>query len=341
MLQTNNIEYDTIVLSGASTKGILILGSLQLLQDQHLINNVSNFIGTSSGSMICYLLCIGYTPIEILVFMCTNNLLSKMQTFNMVDLIQGNGATSFHPIHEAIEKMTIDKIGYLPTIKNIKENFGKNLIIVTHNISEDKTEYISVDNYPDIPCLVAIRMSANIPLIFDHYKYGSSFYIDGGISDNFPIQIGDKIGKRIIGLNLDSGHSDKQKITDLETLEYFYKLILIPVSQAVSYKIEQASNNCDIINITSNKDLKIFDFNLNSKIIMDMFSSGYNIAEEFIKEKQVSKDETQDETSKDETQDETQDETYKDETSKDETSKDETSKDETHNETSTYNDKLV
>lgn len=277
--------YDTIVLSGASTKGFIILGALQYLQDKELINNFNNIIGTSSGAIISYLLCIGYTPVEIVVYICTHNLLEKMQTFNMVDLVQGNGATSFHPIQEGIEKMTIAKIGYLPTLKDIKENFGKNLIIVTHNITEDKSEYLSHKNFPELPCLVALRMSANIPLVFDHYRYGHSFYIDGGISDNFAIQLGDKIGEKVIGINLISKTNDLSvEISEIETLDYFYKLLFIPVCNAIAYKIDQASEKCDIINLKPTTNIKFFDFSVNFKLKMEMFSSGYNEAELFFKQ---------------------------------------------------------
>lgn len=276
--------YDTIVLSGASTKGFIILGALQYLQDKELINNFNNIIGTSSGAIISYLLCIGYTPVEIVVYICTHNLLEKMQTFNMVDLVQGNGATSFHPIQEGIEKMTIAKIGYLPTLKDIKEKFGKNLIIVTHNITEDKSEYLSHKNFPELPCLVALRMSANIPLVFDHYRYGHSFYIDGGISDNFAIQLGDKIGEKVIGINLISKTNDLSvEISEIETLDYFYKLLFIPVCNAIAYKIDQASEKCDIINLKPTTNIKFFDFSVNFKLKMEMFSTGYNEAELFFK----------------------------------------------------------
>lgn len=276
--------YDTIVLSGASTKGFIILGALQYLQDKELINNFNNIIGTSSGAIISYLLCIGYTPVEIVVYICTHNLLEKIQSFNMVDLVQGNGATSFHPIQEGIEKMTIAKIGYLPTLKDIKEKFGKNLIIVTHNITEDKSEYLSHKNFPELPCLVALRMSANIPLVFDHYRYGHSFYIDGGISDNFAIQLGDKIGEKVIGINLISKTNDLSvEISEIETLDYFYKLLFIPVCNAIAYKIDQASEKCDIINLKPTTNIKFFDFSVNFKLKMEMFSSGYNESELFFK----------------------------------------------------------
>jgi NTE family protein len=276
-------DYDTIVLSGASTKGFVLLGALQCLYDKNLINNTVNLIGTSSGAIIAYLLCIGYTPVEIIVYICTHSLLEKLQSFNMVALLQGNGATSFHPIYEGIEKMTIAKIGYLPTMKDIKQTFKKNLIIVTHNITEDKTEYINYENFPEIPCLVALRMSANIPLIFEHYRYGHSFYIDGGISDNFAIQVGDKIGEKVIGINLISQNVNfKEEISEIETIDYIYKLLFIPISKSITYKIAQCSEKCDVINVKPSSNLKFFDFTANFKLKMDLFSSGYTEVEKYM-----------------------------------------------------------
>jgi predicted acylesterase/phospholipase RssA len=282
MVENNKSKvYDTLVLSGASTKGFLLLGALQYSQDNFLLNNIHTYIGTSVGSIISYLLIIGYTPIEMMVYICTHQILEKMQNLNLVAMMQGNGAVSFHPIHETLEKMTIDKIGYLPTLEDLYEKYNKKLICVTHNITENKTEYLSHTNFPKIPCLTAIRMSANLPLFFEHYRYGKSFYIDGGISDNFAIQLADKNDNKVLGINLeDDKNNMTEPISDINILEYLYKLMIIPISQATDYKISQASDNCSIINLTSNK-INMFDFNINSKTKLEMFTTGYTQAESF------------------------------------------------------------
>ena len=75
------VDYDTLVLSGGSSKGIMTLGALQYLYDNFLLKNIKNYIGTSAGAMICYLLAIGYTPVEIIVYICKHQLLEKMQHF--------------------------------------------------------------------------------------------------------------------------------------------------------------------------------------------------------------------------------------------------------------------
>ena len=273
--------YDTLVLSGASSKGLITLGSVQYAYDNFLLKDIKTYVGTSSGAMICYLLAIGYTPVEIMVYICTNQLMEKIQNFNIVSMIQGRGATSFNNIHEQLEKMSISKIGYLPTLKDLKEKYGKKLICVTHNITEYRTEYLSPDTHPNLPCITALRMTSNLPLIFENFMYGNCLYVDGGISDNFPIDIGEQNGDKILGIVL-STEFDKFETggTDKGILEFIYKLMLIPVNQNISRKIENASKKCKILSINYN-DLKFFNFDVSSASKMAMFSSGYEQAKDF------------------------------------------------------------
>ena len=63
-------QYNTIVLSGGITKGFGLVGSLQYLQDNGILPHIQKFIGTSIGAIIAYLVCIGYSPIEIMIVSC-------------------------------------------------------------------------------------------------------------------------------------------------------------------------------------------------------------------------------------------------------------------------------
>ena len=276
------LSYDTLVLSGGSTKGIIILGSLQYLYDNFYLKEIKNYIGTSSGSIICFLLAIGYTPIEIIVYICTHQLLEKIQHFNVVAMINGGGASSFISIYEQLEKMTIEKIGYIPTFQDLKTKFDVNLTCITYNLTENKTEYLSVDNYPNLPCLIAIRMSSNLPLIFENFKYGKNLYVDGGISENFGIDIGDKIGQRVLGIYLDSEGKHFNTENDINIIEYIYKLMFIPISQSTELKIKNVSPKCKIIKLSSNSTTTFFDFKINSIEKLNLFSSGYQETKEIL-----------------------------------------------------------
>lgn len=269
------LNFDTLVLSGGSTKGIIILGSLQYLADNFYLSEVKNFIGTSSGAIICFLLSIGYSPIEIMVYICTHQLLEKIQHFNVVAMINGGGASSFSNIYEQLEKMTIEKIGYIPTFGDLKNKFNVNFICTTYNLTENKTEYLSFENNPDLPCLIALRMSSNLPLIFENFKYRNNFYVDGGVSDNFAIDVGEKVGCKIIGIYIDTEDRNLKSENDFNIIEYIYKLMFIPISQSTMLKINNVSDKkCKIIKLQNNRTT-FFDFNINSVEKLNLFSSGY------------------------------------------------------------------
>ena len=269
-------DYDTLVLSGNSSKGLTVLGALHYAYENFLLKNIKTFIGTSSGCIICYLLIIGYTPIEIMVYICTNQLMEKMQNMNLVAMIQMKGACSYTHIQEQIEKMTIYKIGYLPTLNDLKKKYNKTLVCATHNLSENKTEYLSWETCPDLPCVTALRMSSNLPLIFETFKYGDSYYTDGAVSDNFPIDIGEKLGNKILGIVLGKNENNFSKEPDIGVLEFIYKLIFVSVNQTVKYKIQQVSyDKVKIIDIKHNDKLRLFEFNINNTNKFEMFSIGY------------------------------------------------------------------
>jgi predicted acylesterase/phospholipase RssA len=274
-------NYDTLVISGSSAKCLCVLGSLQYAFDNSYLENIKTYIGTSSGGILCYLLAIGYTPIEIIVYVCTHRFLEKMVHFNVMGMIHGIGATTFAHIQEEIEKMTISKMGYLPTMKDIHTKLNKKLILATHNLTKNITEYLSHETYPDLPCITGLRMSANLPLIFEKYTYNDSFYVDGGLSDNFPIDIAEKYGNKIFGIYVDQ-NDDNYDFKNIDIMEYIFFIYDVPMRQSMQYKINKASSKCKIIKILYN--LKMFDFNIDPRTKLEMFSTGYSQTKKIIEE---------------------------------------------------------
>tara|TARA_A100001011_G_scaffold400160_1_gene512843 strand:- start:4723 stop:5610 length:888 start_codon:yes stop_codon:yes gene_type:complete len=282
-------EYDTVVLSGGSTTGFILLGALQHHYDQkHITNNTINFIGTSVGSILTFLLCIGFTPIELMVSLCTHDFMSKLENINIMNMVNGNGATSWQPVHAELEKLTIDKIGYLPTLLDIHSKFKKNFCCPTYNLTEGRVEYLSYNNYPQLPCLTAIRMSSNLPLVFEKFKYGNNFYIDGGIIDNFPVEFAQnlELSNKILGINIRSSNisdMNTESFVDLNFLEYLYKILWISINDSINVRIKKCSEYCDILNIRPISDRKAFDFNITTAEKMNMFTHGFSVSKQWRK----------------------------------------------------------
>lgn len=277
--ELNQTEYDTLVLSGGSVMAISTLGALQYLKDNSLISNIKYFVGTSAGAIISYLLIIGYTPIEMVVYLCTNHhVFEKLKCFDIVKASRGDGATTFLHIADQIEKMTIEKTGRLFTMKDLHFTFQKRLVCITYNVSKNCVEWLDHEHTPDLPCITALRMSSNLPLVFEPFKYGDSFYIDGGLSNNFPVDIGEKLGNKVLGINV--GHLIGEDNPNINLIEYIYKLILIPLTQLVISRIDNVRVSTKVINIKRGTPLKFFEFNINSKSKLDLFSKGYEECKE-------------------------------------------------------------
>ena len=297
-LLSDSIDFDTLVLSGGGIRGFNILGAVQACIDKNMLKSIKNYVGTSAGAIVCYLLAIGYTPIELVISLYTNKYLEKIPHPNIVSLISGLGATSFAFLQEALEKLTINKIGKFITLGKLKEEYGKNLVCVTYNMTLCITEYLSADNYPDLPCLTALRMSSNIPLFFDRFQYMQQYYLDGGISDNFPIVKGAEIGKKVLGIYINTSFKNLQDNPDDGMLAYFLKLLYVPIVQSTQNQIkivqqqqqqpQQAGNNlqenssiCVIIPIQTEDMKNSIDFSIKIKERLDMFSIGYNSVNEY------------------------------------------------------------
>jgi NTE family protein len=73
----------------------------------------------------------------------------------------------------------------------------RELYIVASNISRHRPEVFSFKTTPDVAVADAVRMSMSIPLYFealrfDGHQFGEGdFYVDGGIYNNYPLQVFD------------------------------------------------------------------------------------------------------------------------------------------------------
>ena len=147
--------------------------------------------------------------------------------------------------------------------------------MTTYNLSENRLEYLTPETHSNISVLDAIQMSCSYPFIFELFSYKNKYYIDGGILDNFPIEIGEKISKNCLGLVI------KTPLISLEleysTLSLFLKMIQIVVASTLMNKINKAT--CDIIQIEHKTGF--FNFSYDNKEIITMFDDGYTLCKEF------------------------------------------------------------
>lgn len=277
-------KYDTIVLSGGATKGFGIVGSLQYLQDIQILPTIKKFIGTSIGAIISYLVCIGYSPIEIMIISCQKKIFEKMSQVDILNVMNGQGAVSFHIFQEILEKLTIEKVKKYVTLQDLYTKYNKELICCTYNMTLQKPEYISYKTHPDLNCITALRMSSNLPFFFEIFCYDDYKYIDGGIADNFPISqvlpedvtLGIRT-KKVLSIDPD------KKEDDNNLLNQFLSMLTIPIGRIEEIQISLDINkHVDLITIPI-PSYMLCSLNMSNTEQFDLFSIGYETAKKFFK----------------------------------------------------------
>jgi predicted acylesterase/phospholipase RssA len=301
--------YETIILSGGGTKGLCSLGALQYLQDSKRIecSSVTRLIGTSIGAIICYFLAIGYSPIELVVYLCSHGVLESLTINHFEQIVSGEGIYDYKILRDVYEKMTLEKMDIVPTLNDVYTRFGKELVICTYNFTDRKTEHLSYRTHPELSCMDALRMSSNLPFIFSSFVYGDKEYIDGGVIENFSfsmlssltslsslppsvdvtdVKLEEKVEKKkVVGIYLDNqivnSSNDKEYNRLSPVLDKIYAMLMIPTSEYEKQMIQTINHSfIDFITV-SVQNVKIYTFKLPHTDKLELFSLGYNRAKEY------------------------------------------------------------
>lgn len=125
-------------------------------------------------------------------------------------------------------------------------------------------------------------MSSNVPLLFEDFKYMGDYYIDGGIFDNFPIDIPQIKDRNIIGIAVEHKVGEYRKPSvDGNILEYILYLLNLSINKSYIDKvITNIKDNVNLIisiDLDENKNAFSFvNFSISNKSMLQYFSTGYS-----------------------------------------------------------------
>lgn len=154
------------VLSGGIARGFAHVGVLQAMHEAGIRPEVIS--GVSAGSVVGAFYADGYEPEEILHFFYEKRFIEFVKlTPTKTGLLKMTGL-----------KDLLKKNLHANTFKELKIPFN---VCVT-NYETGLSEYLNEGNLLD-----AVLASSSIPVLFQPYKIGSNYYVDGGITDNLPV----------------------------------------------------------------------------------------------------------------------------------------------------------
>jgi predicted acylesterase/phospholipase RssA len=268
--------YNTLCLSGGGVNGFNILGSLKYLIDNNILklNNINNFIGTSVGSIFIVLLSIGYNVDDLIKILYEFEFshVDLKNDFNIDYLIDNLGASNGSKIMLIIQTLIYNKIKkYDLTFKDHYNLTKKHIKIVTVNYSKKVEEIFSIDTYPDISIILAIRMSISIPFVFTPVKFNNNLYIDGGVLNNFAFNHSDN--NKTLGIRLKFTVDNN----NLNLITYLYGLLAVVFDKNINYL-----NYDNIININIQYE-RMVDFSPDKNYKKELLKNGYKITKKICK----------------------------------------------------------
>lgn len=262
-----------LVLSGGQIKGLCYAGVIKAMEDMDLMSNLENILGVSSGAIFAFGIAIGLSGdqiIRILEYLTLDNL-RDINTENILIFDETLGidtCNKFCRLFKIICKKIVGKSD--ATFSDLKQKNPKyNLMIAGANITHKRLDIFSHENTPDMPVWLAIRISMTVPIYFTKVCYNDSYYVDGGVIDNYPIYIFDEDIENTLGIMLTDPSTEK----NLDNIgQYMYRIMDCLLARMSDYLKEKYKNNT--IDIFVKYD--VIELRFDDAIKKFLFEIGYN-----------------------------------------------------------------
>ena len=288
--------YKNLVISSGGLYLLSIIGSIRRLIKLKIINNdkLENIYGTSAGSVAGFLLCLKIDwdlfeeyvlnrPLPDEFQLSMNNIFEYMETKGFV------GREIYDVILKSIFKMK--GLKYEMTFKELYEYSNIKLNVFALNFNSFKNEMFNYELTPDFVVIDAVYMSATFPFVCKPIYYKNSYYIDGGVENDYPVDdcLNECKNEETLGILIkypkNYVHEFKMDISN-NAIDYCIKMIrkLIQVNKKIN-KNKNVLNNEIII------EMKTIDSLLdlsNKETRRSLIEAGKNSIDDYISKNYVS-----------------------------------------------------
>lgn len=270
--------YKNLVLSGGGVKGISLIGALKYLDENNLLNQIKVFAGSSVGVFISALYIIGYSIDEMYKFTMSLDLSCFKTEFSLSNFLSEFGFENGNSIEFIIQKLIENKIGNKDiTLQELFEKTKKKLIIAVTCINTNRVEYLDYTNNPSLPLWIAVRMTTSIPIFYKPVVYNNKIYVDGGLIDNFPIQLFNI--KETLGIVIIDNVSQMQTIDSIDLEQYLIGVFKCLLYGNIYDKIDKYKESVVSIEVSSTN---FIDFDMDKDFKNSIFNSGYYSMEDYL-----------------------------------------------------------
>ncbi len=185
-----------LVIGGGGPFGICALGALTYLHNKEFwnINNIKSIYATSIGSLVAVYLSLKYDYdyiIEYIVKRPWEKLFEEIGIENILELYNNKGFLNPRSIYLKKYGILFEAKGLAPnvTMKEFYEYCGIEFYFITCDANRFTRDIISYKTHPDLELITAMCMTGAFPIVFTPVIIGDKCYIDGGMCNNYAINI--------------------------------------------------------------------------------------------------------------------------------------------------------
>ena len=273
------LNINTLVISGGGMKGYLFFGSIKLLFELDILNKIKYYYGTSFGGIIVTCLILDWNYEELIKF-STNFPIDCLIKMNLESIIENYGLIPQKNLEIIIKKIiTFKNYDENITFKELFDLTSKELNLISFSLKYNKIVCLNYKNTPNLKIWEGIYMTAALPMLIPLYEYNNDYFIDGGISENFAINMIKDNLLHTIGIAIDTYNTDWETLKDyienkniINYLKYLSELINIFISKTKFSNIE----NTIKLSFKNFNNSEQFNFLLDKNKKNDIINSGYN-----------------------------------------------------------------
>ena len=164
----------------------------KLIKTEYIkLENIENVYGTSAGAIILFVIAAKAKWNEFIEYIKNkpwDKYWEDSTTRGLLNIYNNKGVFDISIMEDALIPI-FKSVGLKRTVtfKQLYEHSGIKYNIYALNLNIFKAECFNYENTPDLEVLKGIYMSSSFPILFSPLYYNESYYLDGGIHIDCPI----------------------------------------------------------------------------------------------------------------------------------------------------------
>lgn len=269
-----------LVLSGGGLRGYCYLSLIKIIEESPELFDIKKIAGTSVGSIFALFIAskIKYQELYDKLLEKNTNDFQHIKLENIIKFLEKFGLDDGEPVTQFVAYFISSKYKNIHiTFKQLYHITGIDLYITGTCLNTKKPVYFSHLNYPNMSVLLAIRISISIPFYFIPIYFENKLYVDGGVMDNFPIQLFENELENTWGINLLDNRIINDNVANFE--DYAYSIYFANNNTRDTEKVEQYKPYCLNIPLT---DVGVYSSSLSIETRTEWESIAYNLLKIYI-----------------------------------------------------------